>query len=97
MLIGKVVGNIWSTKKIDQISSLRLLLIEPVDSKLKKTGNMLVAADEVGAGFGEFVIVTEGAPAMEAFDREEPVPVDAVVIGIVDNTDMVKESKGTKR
>ncbi len=97
MLIGKVVGNIWSTKKIDQISSLRLLLIEPVDSKLKKTGNMLVAADEVGAGFGEFVIVTEGAPAMEAFDRGTPVPVDAVVIGIVDNTDMIEEAKGTKR
>lgn len=97
MLIAKVVGNIWSTKKIDQISSLRLLLIEPVDSDLKKAGNLLVAVDEVGAGFGELVIVTQGAPAMRAFDRENPVPVDAVVIGIVDNTDMIEETKGKKK
>jgi len=52
----------------------------------------LVAADEIGAGNGELVIVTRGAPAMQAFDRDVPVPVDAVVVGIVDNLDIAESS-----
>ena len=88
MLLAKVIGNVWSTKKKDSISALRLLFIQPIGKSLKPEGNVLVAADEVGAGFGELVIVTQGAPAMHAFDKGEPVPIDAVVVGIVDNLEL---------
>jgi ethanolamine utilization protein EutN len=88
MRIGKVVGNVWSTKKTDKISALRLLFIQPLGKDLAATGDVLVAADEIGAGIGEMVIVTQGAPAMQAFDKEKLIPVDAVVVGIVDSLEM---------
>jgi ethanolamine utilization protein EutN len=90
MLLAKVIGNVWSTKKLDEISALRLLCIQPLGKDLKPAGNVLVAADEVGAGFGEMVIVTQNAPAMQAFDKADLIPVDAVVIGIADNLEMAE-------
>jgi ethanolamine utilization protein EutN len=97
MLLAEVIGNVWSTKKLDQISALRLLFIQPLGKNLKPDGDVLVAADEVGAGFGEMVIVTRGAPAMQAFDKEKPIPIDAVVVGIVDNLEMAGRGAGKKK
>jgi microcompartment protein CcmK/EutM len=96
MLLAKVIGNIWSTKKKDEISTLRLLLIQPLGDDLKPAGKVIVAADEIGAGFEEMVIVTRGAPAMQAFSREKPIPIDAVVIGIVDNLEMADKTADRK-
>ncbi len=97
MLLAKVIGNIWSTKKKDEISALRLLLIQPLGADLKPAGNVIIAADEIGAGFEEMVIVTLGAPAMQAFSKEKLIPVDAVVIGIVDNLEMADEFVNRKK
>ena len=97
MLIAKVIGNVWSTKKKDSISALRLLFVQPLEKDLAPAGNVLVAADEVGAGFGEMVIVTCGAPAMQAFNKETLIPVDAAVIGIVDNIDMADEAASKRK
>ena len=97
MLLAKVIGNIWSTKKNDEISALRLLLIQPLDQNLKPAGKVIVAADEIGAGFQEMVIVTRGAPAMQAFSKEKLIPIDAVVIGIVDNLEMADEISDSER
>ena len=69
MLLAKVVGNVWSTKKKDAISALRLLVIQPLGKNLKPDGNVQVAADEIGAVFGDLVIVTQGSPAMQAFSK----------------------------
>ena len=88
MLIAKVVGNVWSTKKKQEFNALRLLFVEPLGKDMKPAGNVLIAADEIGAGVGEMVIITQGAPAMQAFKRDDPVPVDAAVIGIVDSMEM---------
>ena len=97
MLLAKVIGNVWSTKKKDAISALRLLFVQPLGKNLKPDGNVLVAADEVGAGFGEMVIVTQGSPAMQAFNKTDLVPVDAVVVGIVDNLELDDEAVGKKK
>jgi ethanolamine utilization protein EutN len=97
MLLAKVIGNVWSTKKKDEISALRLLFIQPLGKDLTPVGDVLVAADEVGAGFGEIVIVTRGAPAMQAFSKEELIPIDAVVVGIVDNIDMADNTADKKK
>jgi len=94
MLLAKVFGNVWSTKKKDAISALRLLFVQPLGKNLKPDGNVLVAVDEVGAGFGELVIITQGAPAMQAFNKTDLIPVDAVVVGIVDNLEMDDDVAG---
>jgi len=88
MILGKIVGDVWSTKKNDKIHALRLLFVQPLGKDLTPCGEMLVAADEIGAGMGEMVIVTQGAPAMQAFNNDTLIPVDAVVVGIVDNLEI---------
>jgi len=96
MLLAKVVGNVWSTKKKDEISALRLLVIQPLGKNRKPDGNIQVAADEIGAGFGDLVIVTQGSPAMRAFNKEKLIPIDAVVVGIVDNIELDDDPGGNK-
>jgi ethanolamine utilization protein EutN len=78
MILGKVVGNVVSTKKIDKIIGCTLLLIEPLYD-----GGVFVAADTLGAGLGEIVLVTTDSSVQAADDRD--IPVDALIVGIVDN------------
>jgi ethanolamine utilization protein EutN len=89
MLIAKVVGNVWSTKKNEGIHALRLLIVEPIGKDGKPSGPTLVAADDCGAGKGELVLITQGSPATMVFkDQKGQVPVDAAVIGIVDSFEL---------
>ena len=85
MILGKIVGDVWSTKKNDKLHALRLLLVQPLGKDMSPAGDILVAVDEVGAGIDEMVIVTQGASAMQGIVKNELIPVDAVVVGIVDN------------
>ena len=89
MFVAKVTGSLVSTQKVDSMVGHKLLVVEPyrVDpdtrSRLQGSGRALVAVDTVGAGVGEFVLITQGSSA-----RLTPVtknlPVDTVIIGIVD-------------
>ncbi|RLB43603.1 MAG: ethanolamine utilization protein EutN [Deltaproteobacteria bacterium] len=88
MILGRVVGDVWSTKKKEEVNALRFLFIQPYGKDLSPKEELIVAADEIGAGIGEMVIVTQGAPAMQAFKRDTLLPIDAVVIGIVDSLEM---------
>jgi ethanolamine utilization protein EutN len=91
MILGKIVGDVWSTKKNEKIHALRLLFVQPLGKDLSPVGDVLVAVDEIGAGIGEMVLVTQGAPAMQAFEKDPLIPVDAVVVGIVDSLHMAEE------
>ena len=77
MILGKVIGNVVSTKKAPEIVGCSLLLIDPVYE-----GDTFVAADTMGAGIGEMVLVTTDNTHVAAH-RE--LPIDAMIIGIVDN------------
>lgn len=83
MLIAQVLGTVVSTRKDAGLASLKLLLCREVDAAFAATGNYVVAADAVGAGEGELVLLVQGSSArMTEVSREKPV--DAVVAGIVD-------------
>ena len=88
MQVAKVIGNIWATRKDDKLSGLKLLLVKPVDV-LDETADKppLVAADMIGAGVGETVIVVGGSSARNAAG-DVSIPVDATVVGIVDDLEI---------
>ncbi|PLT32698.1 EutN/CcmL family microcompartment protein [Bacillus sp. V5-8f] len=90
MVIGTVVGSIWATRKEEGLTGLKLLEvhIDGFERDAGATDSILVAVDRIGAGTGDKVIVTRGTPA-SAFN-EQSVPIDALIIGIVDP----KELKG---
>ena len=83
MQLARVIGPCVATQKYQGLDGVRLLVVEPVDVRGKATGAPLVAADTVSAGPGEVVFLVgarEAALAME----ESFVPVDAAIVGLVD-------------
>ena len=89
MFVAKVTGSVVATQKVDTMVGRKLLVVEPyrIDaqtrSELKTTGRTFVAVDTVGAGEGEFVLITQGSSARLTPETKN-LPIDAVIIGIVD-------------
>ncbi len=88
MQIGRVIGTVVSTQKHRKIEAAKLLLVQPLTLDETPKGTAVLAIDSVGAGVGEKVLlVIEGKAAQDAL-RRKGAPVDAAVIGIVDNVDV---------
>jgi ethanolamine utilization protein EutN len=89
MFIGKVTGNLVATQKEPNIADAKFLVVEACTTaptgaaQVKPTGRVLVAIDSLGAGIGEYVLVTQGSSARMT-EQTKSMPVDAVVIGIVE-------------
>jgi microcompartment protein CcmK/EutM len=77
-----------ATQKHRKFEGAKLLLVQPVSIDDTPRGTPLLAVDSVGAGVHEKVlIVLEGRAAGEALGRKA-APVDAAVIGIIDQLDV---------
>ena len=88
MKTARVIGNIWATRKDENLNGLKLLIIQPVKIVDEKAiGEPIIAADIIGAGVGETVIYVSGSSARPAAGSGN-VPVDATIIGIVDGQDI---------
>lgn len=79
MILGTVMGTVVSTRKCKSLVGFKLLLVEPYYGEKK---DIFVAADTMGAGIGELVLVTIDNTTQYALDRS--APVDACIVGIVD-------------
>lgn len=88
MKIGVVIGSVWATRKDERLSPCKLLIVQPIDLiSNSRAGPPLVAADTIGAGVGERVLLVQGSTARNAVGRGDP-PVDATVVGIVDDQEL---------
>jgi ethanolamine utilization protein EutN len=90
MFLAKVTGSVVATQKVASMTGRKLLTVEPmrVDpsgrDRLATTGRTFVVVDTVGAGLGEMVLIVQGSSARLTPETEK-LPVDAVIIGIVDS------------
>lgn len=84
MNLGKVIGMVVSSRKEESVEGLRLMLVKYVDEKGKETGSQVVAADAVGAGPDEMVLVATGSSARQTKGTDKR-PCDAVIMAIVDS------------
>ena len=87
MQLAKVLGDIVCTRKDENLTSLKLLVIQPIGADGAAAGRTLVAVDAVGAGVGETVFFVRGKEASFPFYPVE-APVDAGIVGIVDEYDV---------
>lgn len=87
MIIGKVIGNVWATRKEEALRGLKFLVIQPLERFESHGGSILVAVDMIGAGVGERVLVVQGSSARRIEGKAE-VPVDAAVVGIIDSVEI---------
>ena len=88
MQIAEVVGTLVATQKHRKLEGAKLLIVQPLGLDGMPRGVPLLAIDSVGAGVGERVLVViEGRAAGEAL-RRSAAPVDAAIIGIVDQVSL---------
>lgn len=84
MQLARILGTVVATVKNESLEGRKLLVIQPVDSKLAPSGQPMVAIDSVGAGVGELVFWCRGREASFPFLPSD-VPSDCTIVGIVDS------------
>ncbi len=87
MQLANVVGTVVSTRKEESLAGLKFLVVRPLDASGKETGAQLVAADAVGAGPDEVVLIASGSSARQTVQTDKR-PVDTVILAIVDSWDV---------
>ncbi len=90
MFIGRVVGSLWATRKTENLSGVKFLIIQPHNLNYEPNTDTIVAADTLGAGEGEVVVVAFGRAARLAVNCED-ISVEAAVIGIIDEYEVKPE------
>ena len=91
MFLGRVIGEVWATRKVEDLEGKRLLVIEPVDQRDDPAApkvTPVVAADPIGADLGERVVVAFGKAARVACGGDGDFAFEAAVVGIVDDFDI---------
>ncbi len=87
MYFGKVIGNVWATKKYEAMFSLKMMIVQPISAELKNLGEPIIAVDTVGAGPGEIVVYITASEAVIPLPVDF-APVDASIVGIVDTINL---------
>jgi len=90
LLLGKVIGTVVATRKDEKLIGSKLMITQPLDLDLNPKGDPIIAVDTVGAGIGELVVYTTGTAGRIAA-RKLDAPIDAAIIGIIDEMDVNKE------
>lgn len=84
MRLGRVLGRVVCTRKLECLDGLALLLVQPVDEHRKDAGPALVAFDTARAGEGDLVLLEAGKEAAQANPNGWFNPADAAILGVVD-------------
>jgi ethanolamine utilization protein EutN len=84
MLLGRVIGTIWATRKYDNLKGYKLQFVQPIKANEEDIGDPIVAVDTVGAGPGEIIFYITASEAVIPLDVDM-APVDASIVGIVDS------------
>ncbi|WP_297596723.1 EutN/CcmL family microcompartment protein [uncultured Cetobacterium sp.] len=77
MVIGKIIGNVWATRKDESLNGLKFMITQ------LENGEKIVVCDYIGAGIGDLVLITRGSGARKVL-QDPSIPIDAVTIGIID-------------
>ncbi len=86
MYICMVQGKCVSTIKNKKLTGYSLVIVQKLKKNRKLSDDILVAIDTIGCSIGETVLVTSGENAKHALETKD-VPVDNVIVGIVDSSD----------
>jgi len=81
--LARVIGTVVATRKDPRLEGKKLLICRPIDIDGGDEEEYLVAVDTVSAGYRETVLVVQGSSARMCSGCED-TPVDAAIVGIVD-------------
>ncbi len=89
MMLGRVIGEVWATRKHPRLDGAKLLLVASLarhEGALRPTGEVVVARDNLGAVTGHLVAVTWGSGARRVFAPQDNrhILADAAITRIID-------------
>lgn len=84
MFLGRVIGALVATQKEASLDGLKFLVVRRLTMENEDERGYVVAADAVGAGLGEVVMVATGSSARQTVMTDKR-PCDAVIMAIVDS------------
>ena len=87
MLIGTIIGNVWATRKNEELNGCKLMIVEPLQYEGHSKPYPVVAVDTIGGGIGETVLVVSGSSARVSVGGGNK-PIDHVIVGIVDKVEL---------
>ena len=87
MILGKVIGTVWATRKDEAMVGMSLQIVRHIDLDYKLKDSFVVAVDTVQAGVGDVVLVATGSSARQTAVTKNK-PVDAVIMAVVDKLDV---------
>jgi microcompartment protein CcmK/EutM len=87
MILGKVVGTVWATRKDEELVGMKFQIVKHLDLDYKLKDTFVVAVDTVQAGVGDVVLLCSGSSARQTTYTKNK-PVDAVIMAVVDKIDI---------
>jgi len=87
MKLGKVIGRVVSTIKVESFEGLKLLLVQPIDENLKNIGDAIVMADTLSSDIGQIIYYETSKEASMVLETTMN-PCDAIIVGIVDEINL---------
>jgi ethanolamine utilization protein EutN len=84
LFLGKVIGNVWATKKYQPLKNMKLMFVQPINAVYEESDEPIVAVDTVGSGPGEIVFYITASEAVLPL-LVNFAPVGASIVGIVDS------------
>ena len=88
MYLARVVGDVVSSHRHENLGGRKLLLVRRLDLDDHEEGTEVIALDVIGVGRGEKVLVVQEGGAARALFKNDKIPVQAVVVGVVDRVDL---------
>jgi microcompartment protein CcmK/EutM len=92
VLLGRVAGTLVASRKEPTMDGLKFMVVRHLDADNNETGGFVVAADAVGAGVDEVVLVATGSSARQT-EATRDRPCDAVIMAIVDTWEVGGEER----
>jgi microcompartment protein CcmK/EutM len=87
MILGKVVGTVWATRKDEELVGMKFQIVKHLDLDYKLKDTFVIAVDTVQAGVGDVVLMCSGSSARQTTMTKNK-PVDAVIMAVVDKIDI---------
>ena len=92
MKLGKIIGRVVCSQKIEEFDGAKFLLVQPLDENLNNAGEPIVATDKIQAGLNEIVYYETSKEAGRIYETVMN-PSDASVMGIVDDINVIGKIK----
>jgi len=89
MKLGIVTGTVVSTRKVENVTGLKLLVVSLLNADLADTGKTVVCTDTVNAGAGDLVLLCASSSARMT-DATRSAATDNTIVGIVDAIDAAR-------